>query len=167
MHGFGLIAEAAGPGQQGAHRNTVALHLNLCCHHVARVEAEGLHHVQAVGSVVERDGAGSLENARGRVSASDSDLIKGLVQLFGQLRLVGVERERQTEGSGLCIDQVKLLAVRAGMVLVLAALQNPVLNLRALIGEDNLQVRVLHRCLRDCGGDDGWSSNWRLHLSGG
>ena len=168
VHGFGLIAQAAGPGQQSADRKAVAADLDLGRDHVAGVEAECLHHVQAVGGVVKGHRAGSLEDAGGRDSAGDGDLIEHLVQLFGQLRFIGEERERQAEGGGLWIDQVKLLAAWVGVVLILLALQNPVLHLSAPVGEDDLQILVLNRRFRHgrCG-DDRSGDYGSLHLPDG
>ena len=45
----------AGHCDQRAHRRAVALHLGVDADHVARIEVEGLHDVEAVGRVVEGD----------------------------------------------------------------------------------------------------------------
>ena len=167
VHRLGLVAESARPGQQGAHRKAVALNLDLGRHHVACVEAEGLHHVQAVGGVAEAHRAGSLKNARGRGGAGDGDLIEGRIQLLGQIRLVGVQTERQAKGGGPGVDQVELQAAGVGVVLVLLAQQYPVLHLRALVGEDDLQIGVLHRGLRHHGGGDRRVGRGSLRRAGG
>ena len=66
--------------------------------------------------------------------AGSGDLIKCLIQLRGESRLIGKERERQAEARrGLGLDHIQRLA---GGVKIF--FQNPVLHLRAAIGEDDL-----------------------------
>ena len=58
------VAQAGGPCDQRAHRRAVALDLGLDGDHVAGVEAEGLHHVEAIGRVVEGEGVGRERRGR-------------------------------------------------------------------------------------------------------
>ncbi len=64
-----MSPEPGGPVHQGAHRRAVALDLGLDVDHVARIEAEGLHHIEAVGGVVKGERAGRLKDARRRSCA--------------------------------------------------------------------------------------------------
>jgi hypothetical protein len=92
------VAQAGGPLDQRADRRAVALDLGLDGDDVARVEAEGLHHIDAVGRVVKGDRGGRKHAAGGRgLRARDRDLVERLIQLRGERRLVGEERERQSE----------------------------------------------------------------------
>ena len=92
---------------------------------------------------MEGEGGGSRTSPLPRAARPRRDLIERLIQLRGQRRLVGEERERQAEAlRGLGLNQVQRLA---GGVDVL--LQNPVLDLRAAIGEDDLVELVLDRGL--------------------
>ena len=156
---FGLVAEPSGPRQKSTHRHAIALDLDLGRNHVARIEAKGLDHVKAIGGIVKGHRAGSLKQPCGGGSAGDGDLVKGRVQLLCQLRLIGVKAERQSGVGGFWIDQIELLAAGIGVVLVLLTPQNPMRHLRALVGEDNLEIVVLNRCFRHGGSGDNRSDN--------
>src|ERR1035441_5366564 len=95
--------------------------------------------------------------------ADSGDLIERLVELRGEGRLVGEEREGKAEvRRGLGLNHIQRLA---GGVEVL--LQHPALYLRALIGEDDLVVLVFDRGLRHYGGGDGRRGCGCLHGAGG
>ena len=128
------IAESGGPCDQRTHRSAVTLYLRLGTDHVAGVEAKSFHHVEAIGGVVEGEGVGRQQKSRcGR-------LVKRLVQLRGQSRLVGIQRERQPElGRGLWQHHVQRLA--GG---VFEAFEDPVNDLRAAIGEDDADALILN-----------------------
>ena len=58
----------------------------------------GLHDIDAVGRVMKGNGGGSQDEAGGRgLRTGDGHLVKRLVQLCGERRLIGKERERQPE----------------------------------------------------------------------
>ena len=97
------IAQACRPLHQRAHRRAIALHFGIDADHIAGIEAEGLHHIQPIGGVVEGERVGRQHQAgRRRLRAGDGDLIERLVQLRGQSRLIGKERERQSERRAAC-----------------------------------------------------------------
>ena len=93
----------AGHCDQRADRYAVALDCGLDGDHVAGIEAERLHHVESVGGVVVSERAGSQHLAGGRgLRALHRYLVQRLVQLGGERRLIGKERERKPKRSEAC-----------------------------------------------------------------
>ena len=95
---------------------------------------------------MESDGGGRHNKPGGRgLRASDRDLVKRLIQLRCERRIVGKERQRKSEvprgldvRGGLRLDEVKGFACRVKVLL-----QYPMLNLRAAIGELDFEELIL------------------------
>src|SRR6202044_1234000 len=103
---------------------------------------------------MEGDGGGGKNLASGRgLRTRDRDLVESFIQLGSQGRIVHIEREWKAKilggenvRGGLGLNEIERLALGVKILF-----ENPMLNLRALIGELNLEEFVLYRC----GGDDG------------
>ena len=100
---------------------------------------------------MKRERGGRQKHARWRrLRAGVSYLIEGVVYLLRERGLIGEQRQRQAEARrGLLLHHVQRIA---GSVLVL--FQDPLLDLRAAIGEDDLEKLVFDRGIRLLGGHD-------------
>ena len=95
------VAQAGGPLDQRAQRSAIARHLGFDVDDIAGIEAEGLDGVDAVGRVVECNRGGRKDEAGGRgLRAVVVHLIQRIIKFGGERRLVGEERERQSEAGG-------------------------------------------------------------------
>ena len=132
--GGGLhVAEAGGPGEQGADGSAVAEDLGVRVDDVGVGEGEGLGDGEIALGVLEGEGGGGLEGAGG---GGD---VEGGGELLVEAGVVGVEGERvAVELGGALMDEVQRMA---GVVLVL--LEDPGGDLAALVGEGDLVERVL------------------------
>jgi len=126
---------------------------------IAGIEADGLNDVESAAGVVEVElGWGKDRSGCRRLGAGDRRLIEHRIQLFGQRIVIGEKRERESELSrGLRLHHIERLP---GGVFVL--LENPVLDLGAFVGEDDLVLLVLNGGEGFSSGGHGGRGGWSL-----